>query len=154
MTAHTLSFCMSDTKIILDTNVLVSAFTSAYGAARQVIRCILKKQAIALISVPLFNEYCDVLNRESFRARCPLSVSETNELFDAFLTCTESLNIYYLWRPNLKDEGDNHVFELAVAGVDAPLLTFNGKDFAQPQLKFPALRVLTPAQWLNETRNQ
>lgn len=31
---------------------------------------------------------------------------------------------YYRWRPNLPDEGDNHVLELAVAAGDAPSITF------------------------------
>ena len=56
--------------------------------------------------------------------------------------------IYYLWRPNLPDEGDNHVLELAVAAGARAIVTHNVSGFARAELRFPALRVLTPAQLL------
>jgi len=42
---------------LYDSSVLVSAFTSAEGASRQVLRRLLKSEAEALISLPLFAEY-------------------------------------------------------------------------------------------------
>ena len=36
-------------------------------------------------------------------------------LLDAFSSVCVWVPVYYLWRPNLPDEGDNHVVELAVA---------------------------------------
>jgi len=42
---------------LYDSSVLVSAFTSAEGASRQVLRRVLKSEAEALISLPLFAEY-------------------------------------------------------------------------------------------------
>jgi uncharacterized protein len=140
-------------QIILDTNVLVSAFVSADGAPRQVLRKLLLGDAIALISQSLYMEYCDVLGRRDFLERCPLNPADIDDLFDAFLTATQMVSVFYMWRPNLRDEGDNHVFELAVAAGSAPLLTYNAKDFAQPQLKFPNLQILSPAQWLQTTRS-
>jgi uncharacterized protein len=143
---------MATSKVILDTNVLVSAFTSADGASREVVRRLLSGQATALISVALYSEYRDVLGRADFSSRCPLSQPEIDELFFAFLACTEPVELYFSWRPNLRDEGDNHVYELAVAALDAPLLTYNQRDFMQPQLKFPSLQIMTPAQWLQLPR--
>ena len=37
-------------------------------------------------------------------------------MFHSFLSLCEWVPVYYLWRPNLRDEGDNHLIELAVAG--------------------------------------
>nr|WP_228025325.1 PIN domain-containing protein [cf. Phormidesmis sp. LEGE 11477] len=37
--------------------------------------------------------------------------------------------IYYTWRPNLKDEADNHLIELAIAGSASLIATNNLKDF-------------------------
>lgn len=45
-------------------------------------------------------------------------------------------DIYYLWRPNLKDEGDNHLVELAVASNSKYIITNNKKDFLNCELKF------------------
>jgi uncharacterized protein len=144
---------MSKPLIILDTNVLVSAFTSADGASRQVLRKLLRDEATALLSQSLYSEYCDVLARPDFLKRCLLAPTDIDDLFDAFLASTQMVSVFYMWRPNLRDEGDNHVFELAVAAGSAPLLTYNARDFAQPQLKFPNLQILSPAQWLQTTRS-
>ena len=71
-------------------------------------------------------------------------------LLDALLSHCDLVEVYYAWRPNLQDEGDNHVFELAVAAQDATLLTWNLRDFASAELRFPQVRVVTPAQWMKE----
>jgi len=135
-------------RVILDSNVLVSAFTSSEGASRQVLRSVLNGAAEALISVPLFAEYESVLRRPETQRRCPLSVVEQGRLFDAFLARTRLVEVYYRWRPNLPDEGDNHVLELAVAAGDAPTVTFNRRDFQGGELRFPLIIVQTPDAWL------
>ena len=137
-------------RVILDTNVLVAAFTSEEGASRAVLRGVLAGHWQPLISLPLFMEYEDVLARSDVMARCPLPVDDQQALLDALLSHGDLLEVYYAWRPNLQDEGDNHVFELAVAAQDATLLTWNLRDFASAELRFPQVRVVTPAQWMKE----
>ena len=58
------------------------------------------------------------------------------------------VEIYFSWRPNLTDEGDNHLIELAVAGGAEALITRNIGDFKRAELKFPNLAILTPEQFL------
>jgi hypothetical protein len=58
------------------------------------------------------------------------------------------IEVYYRWRPNLPDEGDNHVLELAVAAGDAPIVTFNRCDFRDRELRFPSIVVQSPAACL------
>jgi putative PIN family toxin of toxin-antitoxin system len=135
-------------RVILDSNVLVSAFTSSEGASRQVLRSVLNGVAEALISVPLFAEYESVLGRQETQRRCPLTVAQQCRLFDAFLARTRLVEVYYRWRPNLPDEGDNHDLELAVAAGDAPIVTFNRRDFRGGELRFPSILVQTPTAWL------
>jgi predicted nucleic acid-binding protein len=60
-------------------------------------------------------------------------------------------DIYYLWRPNLPDEADNHVLELAVAARAAAIVTHNRADFVRSELRFPELRILAPAELLKES---
>jgi uncharacterized protein len=62
--------------------------------------------------------------------------------------CPRLVEVYYRWRPNLSDEGDNHVLELAVAAGDAPIVTFNRRDFRGGELRFPSIVLQTPAAWL------
>ena len=138
---------MDISRVIVDSNVLVSAFTSAEGASRQVLRRVFNGEAEALISLPLFAEYEAVLGPETQR-RCPLTAMEQTQLLDAFLSRTRLVEVYYRWRPNLPDEGDNHVLELAVAAGDAPIVTFNRRDFRSGELCFPGIIVQTPGAWL------
>ena len=77
------------------------------------------------------------------------TLSEQMQLFDAFLSRTRLVEVYYRWRQNLRDEGNNHVLELAVAAGDAPIVTFNRRDFRGGELRFPSIVVQTPSAWLN-----
>ena len=144
---------MAGPHLVLDSNVLASAFTSGKGAPRELLRAVLRGECVAAISVPLFLEYEDVLTRPQVRQRCSLSEEEQERLFDAFLARTELVEVYYRWRPNLRDEADNHVLELAIAAGGIPIVTYNRRDFASGDLRFPGLIVQTPAAWLKAQRN-
>ena len=67
-------------------------------------------------------------------------------LFQAFLSVSQWVNIYFLWRPNLSDEADNHLIELALAGNALSIVTNNVKDFQKTELLFPHLSILKPEQ--------
>ena len=81
-----------------------------------------------------------------------LTASMQIRLFDAFLSRTQLIEVYYRWRPNLPDEGDNHVLELAVAAGDAPIVSYNRRDFRGGELRFPSIVVQSPAAWLKSQR--
>ena len=100
----------------------------------------------------LFLEYEDVLGREKLFERCPLSAEERDRLFAALAHVSEWSRVYFLWRPNLPDEADNHLLELAVAGRADIIVTQNVRDFQRGELYFPHIRVLRPAKFLNEMR--
>lgn len=57
--------------------------------------------------------------------------------------------VYCLWRPNLSDEGDNHLIELAIAGAAETIVTNNLGDLGRGELRFPRLQILTPRQFLS-----
>ena len=72
--------------------------------------------------------------------------SEINDFFDAFLSICQWVKIYYLWRPNLRDEKDNYLVELAVAGNADVIVTHNIKDFQQSRLQFPQIQIKRPQE--------
>ena len=85
-----------------------------------------------------------VLGRRHLFERSPLNARERLRLFESFLSVCDWVKVYYLWRPNLKDEGDNHVLELAVAGGASMIVTNNLADFRGSDLRFPDVRILNP----------
>ena len=135
-------------KVVLDTNIFVSAIMNADGAPRQVIRLCLEERLVPLISNALFVEYEDVCGRDVLFDDRFISKEERITLLDAFLSSCVWTPIYYLWRPNLRDEGDNHLVELAVGGGASALITANKKDFAQAELLFPQLEIHTAGEFL------
>ena len=98
----------------------------------------------------LLLEYEDVMSRLPLFARCPLTAGERRSLLESFLSVCEWVQVYYLWRPNLPDESDNHLLELAVAGGATMIVTNNDADFRAAELKFPALRIVRPAELMEE----
>ena len=134
----------------MDTNILVSAILSPDGAAREVLRRCLSGSAQPLMSNALFLEYEDVLSRQHLFAAAPIDSSEREALLDAFLGVSQWINIAFLWRPNLPDEADNYLIELAIAGNSKWIVTGNARDVAAGELVFDGFRVVTPGDWLKE----
>ena len=134
---------------MLDTNIFVSALLGK-GASRAVLRACLEGRLQPLMGAALFAEYESLMGRESVFKRCPLSAGQRDELLNAFLSVCRWTTIYYGWRPNLRDEGDNHLIELAVAGRASAVITKNVRDFKSAELHFPGLRILVPEAVLQE----
>ncbi|QWF72132.1 putative toxin-antitoxin system toxin component, PIN family [Methylomonas paludis] len=133
--------------IVIDTNIFVGACMGV-GAASDVIAACLRSDHLPLMGTALFAEYIDVINREGLFKKCHLDKDERNELLDIFLSCCRWTEIYYGWRPNLRDDGDNHLIELAVAGQAQCIVTRNIKDLQSGELLFPEILLLTPEEFL------
>lgn len=140
-------------RVVIDTSVLVSALKSAEGASRVVLRMCLQGECQPIVGQKLFSEYESVLGRSELFRDSPLSEQERGELLDAFLSVSEWVPVYFLWRPNLPDEGDNHLIELAIAGAATTLITHNRRDFQHGELKFTLPEIVTPAEFLVFWRN-
>lgn len=137
-------------RIVLDTSVLVAALLRARegAACSRVLRLCLQGRCQPLMGAKLFLEGESVLARPVLFRRCPLSSAERHEFFAGFAAVCEWVPVYFLWRPNLPDEGDNHVLELAVAGRAGSIVTQNIRDFRRAELRFPGIAVLTPEEFL------
>ncbi|MDP2141025.1 MAG: putative toxin-antitoxin system toxin component, PIN family [Gammaproteobacteria bacterium] len=134
--------------IVIDTSVLINALLGPGGPDRELIRLCLQGHYKPLISNTLFLEYEDVISRSHILEPCPLTPNELRELLNAYYSICEWVPIYYLWRPNLPDEGDNFLIELAVAGNAYCVVTNNVRDIKTSELIFPGLHIMTPEQFL------
>ena len=132
----------------MDTNVIIAAMLSPSGKNRDALRYCLEGKALPLMGAALFHEYEDVMRRSEPMQKCLLRPEERQVLFEAFLSVCEWVRVYFLWRPNLPDEGDNHLVELAIAGGADTIVTNNVRDVRRGELTFPNLRILTPSEFL------
>lgn len=136
-------------RVVVDTNVFVGACLGT-GAANAVLIACLEGRLQPLMGAALFSEHEDLLGREALFKDCRLAPAERSRLFDIYLSCCEWVRVYYAWRPNLRDEADNHLVELAVAGAAHCIVTRNLRDLQRMELRFPALRVVNPETLVKE----
>jgi len=131
-------------QIVVDTNVLLSAVRSQFGASFRLLSLIEDSRFQTNLSVALALEYEDVLKRPALNPN--LTVQEVDDILD-FLCQNASLReIFYLWRPTLRDPKDDFVLELAVESNCDYIVTFNTKDFAGAE-KF-GIKAVKPNEFL------
>ncbi|MCM2476955.1 putative toxin-antitoxin system toxin component, PIN family [Rhizobium sp. CG5] len=136
-------------RIVVDTNVFISACIGR-GDASKVIEACIEGRAVPLIGKALYLEYEDVIARDDIFRRARLNLAERNALFDIFLGKCDRPDVYFRWRPNLSDESDNHIMDLAVAGNARFVITSNTRDFRGAELRFEHIAVVSPTRFLEE----
>jgi putative PIN family toxin of toxin-antitoxin system len=132
--------------VVIDTNVFVAGMRSAGGASRQVLRWALNGRLQPLFGNALWTEYQDLLGRSVWGEAT--TAAERLQVLGALAQQGRWVTVYYGWRPNLPDESDNHLIELALAGGAKAIVTHNLRDLRQGELHLGDLRVVTPAQCL------
>lgn len=133
--------------IVLDTNVLVSALKSSRGASYRLLSLVEHGLFTLHVSTPLVTEYEAVLKRGNI----VLSAEEIDDIIDFICSRAERHKIFYLWRPALKDPGDDFVLELAVK-ANATIVTWNVADFKHAA-RF-GVAVITPREFLESLEVQ
>lgn len=134
--------------VVIDTNVFVAGLRSGGGASRQVLRLAVEGIYCPLFSNALWLEYEDLLGRSVWTA--DTTAQERRQVLAALAASGRWVKIYFGWRPNLPDEGDNHLIELAVAGGARVVVTHNVRDLRHGELRWGHLLVLTPAECLEQ----
>lgn len=115
-------------RVVLDTNVIVSAFRSRRGASYRLLELADTGVYKLCLSVPLVVEYEAVAKR---LISSELAVSETviDDILDYLCAIGERHDIFFLWRPHLRDPKDDMVLELAVSADCDQIVTYNERDF-------------------------
>ena len=96
------------------------------------------------LSVPLVLEYTEVLLREL--PNLYLSQEEVDDLIDFYCAVGVPHEIFFLWRPFLRDPKNEMVLELAVKAGCQSIITYNTRDFAGVE-QF-GLNLLEPSEFL------
>ena len=135
-------------RLVIDTSTFVSALLRPETAPRSVLRHCFSDEVCPLMGNALFSEYEAILGRETPFRSCALNEDERSTFMDDFMSVCEWVTVYYLWRPNLRDEADNHLIELAMAGGATHIITGNIRDFRDADLSFPHLQIVTANQFI------
>ena len=131
-------------QVVIDTNVIIAGLRSRRGSAFKLLTLIDTGQFDIHLSVPLVLEYTEVLLREL--PNLYLSCEEVDDLIDFYCAVGVQHEIFFLWRPFLRDPKDEMVLELAVKAGCESIITYNTRDFAGVE-KF-GLNLLEPSEFL------
>jgi len=133
--------------VVLDTNVLVAGLKSRNGASFQILRMVGPKASFQpSLSVPLVLEY-EMALRRALGAKD----QRIEPVLDYLCAVGDLREIFFLWRPFLRDAGDEMVLEVAVGAQASRIVTYNVRDFEGVKERF-GIRIVTPAEFLKEVR--
>jgi len=139
----------------MDTNVLYQALRSNSGASYFILGLIRNRKVRLALSIPVFNEYHDVLSRKSTLKDIQLKHADVEKVLVFISHIAVPYNISFLFRPNLRDEEDNKFVELGLVSNAQALITNNTKDFHQSKdLNFDDLNIVTPAEFITKWRKE
>jgi putative PIN family toxin of toxin-antitoxin system len=114
-------------RVVLDTNVLVAASRSRWGASAKLLSLLGTGRFDVCISVPLTLEYESAMTRDvepyssDWRVRM--------DILDYLCSVAKPQEIFFLWRPYLRDPNDEMVLEVAIAGGCSGIVSYNARDF-------------------------
>lgn len=133
-------------QIVIDTNVLVAALRSQYGASYKLFM-LLENGAFEInLSVPLAAEYEQATKQ--LIGKSALKAHDIDDILDYLCSVANRITIHYLWRPFLKDPKDDMLLELAVSAGCKIIVTYNKADFEGVE-QF-GIRVMTAHEFLRE----
>jgi putative PIN family toxin of toxin-antitoxin system len=131
-------------QVVLDTNVFVSALRSRRGASHRLLLLVGGPDFQINLSVPLVIEYEDVAKRMAEEAG--LTSADIDDIIDYLCSVARLREIHFLWRPVLKDPGDDHILELAVEAECRVIITHNVRDFVGAERL--GITTVTPGEFL------
>jgi len=136
-------------KIVIDTNVVLSALFSKRGASNRLMVWLFQQEKkYNVISNTLVTELEDVLTRnKNLKQFNNLTKDTVLRFIDDICLISHHQEIHFLWRPFLSDSNDDMVLEVAVNSNADAIVTFNPKDFIGVQ-KYFGIDILTPKEFL------
>jgi predicted nucleic acid-binding protein len=129
----------------MDTDTAVAAMRSPLGASAALLQAARNARVTLLATTPLCFEYESVCHRPEHVYAAGLDSSDVEVFVDAIVDLVEPVEIWFMWRPQLRDPGDELVLEAAVNGRAAAIATFNRRDFHPAAGRF-GIEILLPSE--------
>lgn len=123
---RSLTFAASCLRLVIDTNVLVSALYKPGSVPARALVAVREQNAQVLYDVRIADEYRSVLARPKFKAIDPRSVAQ---LLDEIFSRGHDVGTVARWDGALDDEGDRIFVEVALAGRVDAIVTGNLKHY-------------------------
>ncbi len=130
-------------RCVLDTNIVVAAMRSPGGASALLLMAARRGKITPLANVALALEYEAVCRRAEHIMAAGLNIPEVEIFLTAVVAMMEPVESHFMWRPQLRDAGDEIVLEAAVNGRADAIMTFNQRDFDMAMRQF-GVEILTP----------
>jgi len=131
-------------KVILDTNVIISALLKAESKPALILALCLEGSLTLCLSETIWQEYREVLRREKFRGL-------DQESIEKLLSVIKQQALWVFPRIPLnilsRDPADNKFLECALATQADYLITGNTRHF--PLKKFHGVQVITPRDFID-----
>lgn len=99
-------------EVVIDTNVLTAAFRSNLGSSYALLQTLEGNVWRPVISPALAFEYEAVLKRHA--SQLGLTTEDIDDFLEYFFSRARLVQIYYRWRPALRDPNDDRILEVAV----------------------------------------
>lgn len=134
-------------RLVLDTDVVVAAMRSPAGGSAELLRRIRLGHATMLVSVPLALEFEAQCMMAEHRLAAGLNPSGVGVFVDRLISMAEPVPLFFRWRPQLRDPGDELVLEVAINGQADAIVTFNERALRPARANFN-IAVLRPGEVL------
>jgi len=124
---------------------------SPTGGSAELLRKIDGGRVTMLLTVPLALEYEAVCTSAEHRLASGLSATAADLYVDTLIEMAEPVELYFRWRPQLHDPGDELVLEAAINGRASAIVTFNERDLREARTSFD-IEVLRPGEILRRLK--
>lgn len=132
-------------KIVIDTNVIVSALIGSGYSTQIIFDIVLGKKVIICSSFEVFAEYIEVLHRKRF-AKYPQFITKAeivlNKIDELSLKFIPLLKLH-----DISDESDNKFLELGVIAHADFIITGNTNHFKMKE--YQNIKIVTPEEYIN-----
>jgi predicted nucleic acid-binding protein len=106
-----------------------------------------RNRIVLVANVALALEYEAICRLAEHQLASGLSRDEVEIFVEAVVAMCDPVESHFIWRPQLRDPGDELVLEAAVNGRADAIVTFNQRDFGDTPQRF-GIELLTSAQAL------
>jgi putative PIN family toxin of toxin-antitoxin system len=136
-------------RVVVDTSVVIAARRSRTGASCRLLQLAAQGWFAMLMTPALFLEYEAVVSRPEQAEIHGRSSEQIDRLLLNFVSILTPVQVYFQWRPQLRDANDELALEAAINGRADAIITRNRRDFPAVLSDF-GIRVVRPRDLLKE----